>query len=83
MIVRSKAKITAKGQITLPAAVRKTLGVGRGDAVVFEVREGRVTVLPEAPEGRFQKFAGRYRVGRGSTKAESVKFVRRLRGRDE
>jgi AbrB family looped-hinge helix DNA binding protein len=83
MIVRSKAQITAKGQITLPLAIRKTLGVGRGDAVIFEVREGTVTVVPDAPEGRFKKFAGKFRVGRGSTKAETVKLVRDLRGRDE
>ncbi|MGA2252376.1 AbrB/MazE/SpoVT family DNA-binding domain-containing protein [Terracidiphilus sp.] len=30
-----KAKITSKGQITLPAELRKALGVGPGDGVIF------------------------------------------------
>lgn len=30
-----KAKITSKGQITLPAALRKELGVETGDSVMF------------------------------------------------
>ena len=31
----NKARITSKGQITLPAAVRKALGVETGDSVMF------------------------------------------------
>ncbi|HIY79823.1 MAG TPA: type II toxin-antitoxin system PrlF family antitoxin [Candidatus Olsenella excrementavium] len=29
------AKITSKGQVTIPASVRNALGVGEGDKVVF------------------------------------------------
>lgn len=83
MSVRSKAKITSKGQITLPAEVRRTLGVARGDEVVFEIGAGQVTVTPNPPENRFRKYAGRYRIGKGRTVAETDAFVRRLRGRDE
>lgn len=36
------ATLTSKGQITVPAAVRKALGVGTGDRVEFvEVSPGR------------------------------------------
>ena len=83
MPVRSKAKLTSKGQITLPAEVRRTLGVTRGDEVIFEIAAGQVTVVPNPPENRFSKYAGRYRVGKGRTAAETDLFVRRLRGRDE
>lgn len=81
MEVRRKAQITSKGQITLPVDVRKTLGVDRGDAVVFEVVNGKVSVVPDRPEGRFAHFAGRYRVGKGRTRSETLRFVRALRGR--
>ena len=40
-----KAKLTSKGQITIPKAVREALGVAPGDQLVFHVHEdGRVTV---------------------------------------
>ena len=83
MKVRRKAHITSKGQITLPADVRRTLGVGRGDAVVFEVDGNTVVVVPDHTEGRFAKFAGRFRIGKGRTRAETVNFVRALRDRSK
>ena len=40
-----EAKVTAKGQITLPSRLRKRLNVGPGDHVVFlEERDGRIVV---------------------------------------
>lgn len=40
-----KAKITSKGQLTLPAALRKELGVKPGETITF---------LPGAGEGEFR-----------------------------
>jgi AbrB family looped-hinge helix DNA binding protein len=34
------AKVTAKGQVTIPAAVRKSLDIKEGDDLLFEVSEG-------------------------------------------
>jgi antitoxin PrlF len=40
-----EAKITSKGQITLPSHVRRRLKVGPGDSVKFvEGRDGRIVV---------------------------------------
>jgi antitoxin PrlF len=36
--------ITAKGQTTVPKAVRNALGVGVGSKIAFKVENGRVTV---------------------------------------
>ena len=41
------AKITSKGQITIPVAIRKALGVKDGDKVLF-VQEGDKIVLLNA-----------------------------------
>ena len=41
------AKITSKGQITIPAAIRKLLGVKDGDKVLF-VQEGNRVVMMNA-----------------------------------
>ena len=40
----AKAKITSKGQITVPAQIREALGVGKGDMLVFETQAEYVTV---------------------------------------
>ena len=45
------ARVTSKGQITIPRAVRETLGVKKGDRLVFEISaRGRVTVTAERPQ---------------------------------
>lgn len=48
-IVEEVCTITAKGQTTVPKAVRQALGVGYGGRIAFRVERGRVTVhaLPE------------------------------------
>lgn len=38
----SIAKITSKGQTTIPQAVREALGVGPGDSIVWEVGRDEV-----------------------------------------
>jgi len=43
------AKITSKGQVTIPQAVRHALGIEVGDEVVFRV-EGHRAVLARTPE---------------------------------
>jgi AbrB family looped-hinge helix DNA binding protein len=83
MMVRSKAKITSKGQLTLPLAVRKALNVGAGDVVAFEIGPQGVSVRTDLPEDRFDKFAGKFRVGRGQSAAEIRKWLRELRGRED
>lgn len=40
----ANAKITSKGQITIPAGIREALGVGKGDTLVFETTADYVTV---------------------------------------
>lgn len=42
------SRITSKGQITIPKAVREVLGVEQGDRVAFRIRDdGVVVVEPE------------------------------------
>jgi len=42
------AKVTSKGQVTIPKEVREVLGIAAGDQVVFRVEEHR-TVLAKTP----------------------------------
>jgi AbrB family looped-hinge helix DNA binding protein len=40
------AKVTSKGQITLPKEVRKLLSVRKGSVVVFERENNRIVIKP-------------------------------------
>ncbi len=41
----AEARITSKGQITLPKKVQKILGVSQGDYILFYQAEGRVVIV--------------------------------------
>ena len=49
-VVEEVCTITAKGQTTVPKAVRQALGVGYGGRIAFRVARGRVTVHALPPE---------------------------------
>ena len=53
------AKMSSKGQITVPKSVRDALGIGEGDSVVFRV-EGNRAVLARTPD--FLSLAGTIKV---------------------
>ncbi len=36
------SKLSSKGQTTIPATVRRQLGIGPGDAICYQVKEGTV-----------------------------------------
>jgi AbrB family looped-hinge helix DNA binding protein len=50
-----QAKVTSKGQITVPAEVREQLGLGKGDSLVFETK-GEYVVVRRAK--RIEEVAG-------------------------
>jgi antitoxin PrlF len=48
-IIEETSTITAKGQTTVPKAVRKALGVAYGGKIAYRIEDGQVTVHnPEA-----------------------------------
>ncbi len=44
------AKVTSKGQITIPIDIRKKLGVKEGDKILFLEEEGRVILMNSSME---------------------------------
>ncbi len=47
--MEAASKLTTKGQVTIPKAVRDALGLAEGDSVVFRV-EGQRAVLARTPD---------------------------------
>lgn len=70
------ARVTSKGQVTVPKAVRDALGIRQGDEVVFRV-EGNRAVLARTPE--FLSLAGTIRVPAARRNASWDDVIRRTR----
>ena len=63
-----KAKVTSKGQLTIPKQVRQALGVREGDSLVFDVGEDdgeEVRVRVDRKPVSFADYAGILREGKG------------------
>lgn len=56
--MRKSAKITSKGQITVPREVRRVLGVRVGDRLVFEHEGASVRVRPLRSQSTFSRYRG-------------------------
>ena len=69
------SSVTQKGQVTIPASVRKQLGLSTGDAVGFEIEGDRV-YLKAVPSGIESAF-GLVKARRSATLEEMDDAVRR------
>lgn len=48
MSIEESAKVTSKGQVTIPKNIRETLGIDEGTTVTFEIHDdGTVTFSPQ------------------------------------
>lgn len=46
--------VSSKGQVTLPASMRATLGITTGSRIQFELRGGELVVRPELPMSTYR-----------------------------
>ena len=56
--MQREARITSKGQITVPKAVRHALGLKPGDKVVFEQEGEEICVRPVRAQSMFARYRG-------------------------
>ncbi len=80
-----RAKITSKGQLTIPKEVREKLGVKAGDSLLFDVddegREAKVRV--ERKRVGFADYEGACRKGEGMNWEEIDAYMKELRGYED
>ena len=71
-------KVTEKGQVTIPKAVRDYLGIGPGSVVDFKrAEDGSIMLVSDAnakPVNRFAKFRGH--AGPGPSTDEIMEMLR-------
>lgn len=81
--MKKQAKVTSKGQVTVPRDIRRRLGVRTGDRLQFEVDGDGVRVTAVRKESVFEKYRGIGTPGIGKGKKGIQKWLRELRGWDD
>lgn len=78
--MKKRARITSKGQITVPHEVRRAMGVRPGDSLLFEQKGSEFRVRPVRTVSPFEKFRGIGTPGIGRGRKAVIRYVRKLRG---
>ena len=73
------AKVTSKGQVTIPKEIREKLGVHPGENVGFEEKDGLLVVSKVVTRSPFDKWVGKLKHLEGQ---RSDDLVREARGHD-
>jgi len=78
--MQKQAKISSKGQITVPPDVRSALGVRAGDYLLFESVGEDIVVCAVKTKSSFSKYRGIGNPGIGSGRKNIGIWLRGLRG---
>jgi AbrB family looped-hinge helix DNA binding protein len=78
--MQKQARITSKGQITVPREVRRILGVCAGDRLLFESDGKGIRVRPVRSKSTFSKYRGIGNPEIGSGRRSIGRWLRELRG---
>lgn len=81
--LKRQAKLTSKGQITVPRDIRRRLGVRAGDKLEFE-EKGEVVQVKAVRDGSvFEKYRGIGTPGIGSGRKAIQKWIKEIRGHED
>ncbi len=79
--MKRQARITSKGQVTVPHEIRRALGVRPGDKLLFESDGAGIRVRPIRTKSPFEKYRGIGTPGVARGRRAVLQSVRQLRGR--
>ena len=71
-----KAKLTSKGQVTVPKSCRDRLGLKTGTLLDFEAVDGVLIARKVQPEDVFHKWRGRGKLPKGQDVDDYLRQVR-------
>ena len=77
--MEQEAKVTSKGQVTIPKQVRLALRIRAGDTLIFETDEEGVRIRPLRSVSAFVEYEGSWREGEGETAEDINARIRELR----
>ena len=80
--MKKEAKVTSKGQITVPREIRRRLGVRTGDRLLFEEDEDGVRITAVRKESPFTKYMGIGNPGIRKGRKGIQKWLRELRDQE-
>lgn len=70
------AKVTTKGQVTLPKEVRERMGIEAGDEIDFQEKRGFYILRKKAKPSPFDKWMGYLRQKKGERPDDIVEALR-------
>ena len=78
-----RARVTSKGQLTVPKEVRRALGIRKGDSLIFEIEDGEARVRVDRQPVSFADYEGAWREGKGMSWEEVNASIRDMRGHSD
>ncbi len=78
--MQREAKLSSKGQITIPVEIRRALRLKEGDTLVFEADRSGVRLRARRPDNVFTEYEGIWREGEGKSVDEINAEIREMRG---
>lgn len=78
--MQKKARLSSKGQITIPRDIRQLLGVQTGDSLIFQADEHGVRVQPARKSSPFAKYRAIGNPGIASGRKAIQNWTRKMRG---
>ncbi len=72
-----RARVTSKGQVTVPVQVRRSLGLNPGDVLIIRESAAGYTLEKSATRSKFDGFVGY--LGKGAS-ASTDALMREMRG---
>lgn len=76
--MRLKAKMTSKGQVTIPKKIREKIGLEPGKEIYFEEKNGLIYIKKSIEKSPFDKWIGYLKDKKGQSPDE---IIENLRGR--
>lgn len=81
-VEQNTAKVSSKGQVVIPAAIREQLGIERGTELSFRVENGRIIVNPHSLSAEIARIKSMRGITAGGPSGTEILLEDRRRERE-